>query len=125
MSNFPEPHTHSKNKIEVELDLCNKFCNKIMHRNYATKSDLKNATGDDTSEFAKKAGLASLKSDINELDFDKFEKVPSGLRNLRSKVDKLDVDKSVPAPVDLSDVVKTDVVNKLNMMNWLKKLTIL
>ena len=96
-----------------------------MHRNQATKSDLKNATGDDTSEFAKNAGLVSLKSDINKLDIDKLEKVPSGLRSLKSKVDRLDVDKSAPAPVDLSDVVKTHVVKKLNMMYWLKKLTIL
>ena len=43
MSYFP-PYIHSKNKIEVELDLSN----------YATKSDLKNAAGVDTSRFAKK-----------------------------------------------------------------------
>ena len=44
MVSFPEPHTHSKNKIETELDLSN----------YATKSDLKKETGVDTSDFAKK-----------------------------------------------------------------------
>ena len=43
MSYFP-PCSHSKNKIEVELGLSN----------YATKSDLKNAAGVDTSQFAKK-----------------------------------------------------------------------
>ena len=48
MSNFPEPHTHSKNKIEFELDLSN----------YATKSDSENATGFDTSKFAKTSDLA-------------------------------------------------------------------
>ena len=37
MSYFPR-YGHSKNKIEVELDL----------PNYATKSDLKNATGVNT-----------------------------------------------------------------------------
>ena len=41
MSYFPP---YSKNKIGVELDLSN----------YATKSDLKNATVVDTSQFAKK-----------------------------------------------------------------------
>ena len=40
MSYFPEPYTHSKNKLKVELDLYN----------YATKSDLKSATGVDTSK---------------------------------------------------------------------------
>ena len=43
MSYFPEPHTHRKKK-EFELDLSN----------YATKSDLKNVTVVDTSDFAKK-----------------------------------------------------------------------
>ena len=42
MSYFPEPHTRSKNKIKVELDWYN----------YAAKSDLKNATAIDRSEFA-------------------------------------------------------------------------
>ena len=48
-SYFPESHTHSKNKIEVELGLSK----------YTTKSDLKIATGIDTSDtidtFAKKS----------------------------------------------------------------------
>ena len=51
MSYFPEPYTRSKNKTKVELDLSN----------YSTKFDLKNATGVDTSKFAKKADLATLK----------------------------------------------------------------
>ena len=32
--------------------------------NYATKSDLKNATAIDTSKFAKKVDIASLKSNV-------------------------------------------------------------
>ena len=61
--------------------------------NYATKSDLKNATGVDTSKFAKKVDLASLKSSIDKLDIDKLKNVPTSLSNLKSKLDKLDVDK--------------------------------
>ena len=34
------------------------------------KADLKNATGVNISDFAKKAGLACLNSDIDELDID-------------------------------------------------------
>ena len=34
------------------------------------KANLKNATGVDISDFAKKTGLACLNSDINELDID-------------------------------------------------------
>ena len=40
---------HTKSKIEVGLDFSN----------YATKSDLKNATGVNTSQFAKKMILST------------------------------------------------------------------
>ena len=62
------------------------------------KSDLKNATGVDTSQFAKKADLASLKSDVEKLDIDELEKLPSSLNSLKSKVDDLVVDKVKPVP---------------------------
>ena len=61
MSYFP-PYSYSKNKIEVELDFSN----------YATKSDLKNATGADTLQFFKKDDLANLKSEVDKLDIDKL-----------------------------------------------------
>ena len=83
--------------------------------NYATRADLRNATGVNTSQFAKKVNLANLKSNADKLDADKLKDVPTNLKNLKSKVAKLDVDKLVPAPVDLSklnDVVKNDVVKK-------------
>ena len=91
--------------VKVELDLSN----------YATKTDLKNAAGVDTSSFAKKADLANLKSDVDKLDIDKLKNAPTNLSNLKSKVDKLNVDKLVPMPVDLSklsDEGKNDVVKK-------------
>ena len=87
--------------------------------NYATKTDLKNATGDDTSSFAKYVDLANLKSDVDKLDIDKLEYVPSGLSNLKSKVDKLNVDKLKPVPVDLSklsNIVRTDAHKKMYVM---------
>ena len=46
---FPEPKPLGKVKVELDFS------------NYATKTDLKNATGIDTSSFAKKVDLASLK----------------------------------------------------------------
>ena len=91
--------------MKVELDLSN----------YATKSDLKNATGVDTSQFARKVDLANLKSNIVKLDIDKWKNLPTNLSSFKCKVDKLDVDKLVPVPVDfseLSDVVQNDVVKK-------------
>ena len=61
--------------MKVELDLSN----------YATKTDLKNASGVDTSTFAKKVDLANLKSGVDKLDIDKLKNVPSGLSNSKSK----------------------------------------
>ena len=87
---FPKPKSLGGN-VKVELDLSD----------YVTKTDLKNATGVDTSSFTKRIDLANLKSDVDKLDIDKLENVPSGLISLKSKVDKLDVDKLVPVIVDL------------------------
>ena len=86
--------------MKVELDLSH----------YATKADLTNAPGVDTSSFVKKTRLPNLKSDVDKLDIDKLKNVPSNLSNLKSKVDELDVDKLVPVPVDLSKL--SDVVLK-------------
>ena len=61
---------------------------------YATKHDLENVSHVDVSSFALKSNLA----------------------NLKTEVDKLDTDKRATVPVDLSklsDVVKNDVVKKI------------
>ena len=87
--------------------------------NYATKADLKNTTGVDTSKFAKKVVLANLKSNVDKLDIDKLKNVPTNLSNLKTNVDKLDVDKLVRVPVHLSKLsvaVKNDVVKKMYIM---------
>ena len=79
---FPKLQSHEKD-IKVKIDVSN----------YATKEDIKNVTHVDTSSFALKTNLSSLKT----------------------KVDKLDIDKLVPVPTDLSklsNVVKNDVVKK-------------
>ena len=69
---FPEPKSFRR-KVKVELDLSN----------YATKADLKNKTSVDTSKFAKKVDLVSLKSNVNKLDIDKLKNVLSNLSNLK------------------------------------------
>ena len=89
---FPKPFRSFGGNINVKVDLSN----------YATKTDLKNVTHIDTSIFALKTNLASLKPEV----------------------DKLGIDKLMPVPVDLSklsNVVKNDVVKKLYMINWLQK----
>ena len=58
--------------------------------NCTTKTDLKNATGVDTSDFVKKTDLANLNTNVDKLDLDKLKNVPSALSNLKSKIDKLD-----------------------------------
>ena len=79
--------------------------------NYATKGDLKNAAGVDTSKCAKNFVLANLKYNVDKLDNGKLKKYSSNLSNLKSKVDKLDVNKLVIFTVDLSklsNIVKKD-----------------
>ena len=76
---FPEPKP-SGGKVKVKLDLSN----------YTTKADLNNATGFDTLKFAKTVDLASLKSNVDKLDINKFNSVLANLSNLKSKVGKLD-----------------------------------
>ena len=59
---FAEPKS-SRGRVKVELNLSN--C--------STKTDLKNATGVDTSKFSKQVDLASLKSEIKlKLDIGKL-----------------------------------------------------
>ena len=78
------PKSYELFDINVNVDLSN----------YATKADIKNISHIDTSNFALKSNLASLKTEV--------------------EVVKLDINKLVPVPVDLSklsDVVK-NVVKK-------------
>ena len=55
------------------------------YSNYARKEDLKNATGFDKSKFTKKVDFPSLKSDVDKLDIDKLENVPTVLNILKEK----------------------------------------
>ena len=85
---FPKPFRSFGGNINVVVGLFN----------YAAKSDLKYVRHVDTSRFALKTNLASLKTEV----------------------DKLDIDKLVPVPVDLSKL-SDDVKKKLCMINWLQK----
>ena len=66
--------------------------------NYATKTDIKNISHIDTSIFALKTNLATLKTEVNKLDIDKLVSVP--------------VDLSKISGVVKNDVVKRNVYNK-------------
>ena len=85
---FPKQYEPFGGDINVKVDLSN--C--------ASKTDLKDATGVDTSNFALKSNLASLKTEV----------------------DKLDIEKLVLIPIDLSklsDLAENDVVKKQCMIN--------
>ena len=80
---FPKPFRSFGGNINIKVDLSN----------YATKTGLKHVRYVDTSSFALKTNLASLKTEV----------------------DKLEIDKLVPVPIDLSklsDVVRNNVVKK-------------
>ena len=63
---FPKPFRSFGININVKVDLSS----------YATNTDVKNVTHVDTSSFALKANLVSLKTEIDKLDIDKLELVP-------------------------------------------------
>ena len=86
--------------------------------NYATKANLKNATGVD-----KKTDLANLKFDVDKLDIDKFKNVTSGLRSWKSKVDKLDIVKLETTPIELSEVIKNDAIKNTKYHELVKKVS--
>ena len=80
---FPKPFRSFGGNVKVKVDISN----------YATKADLKNVTHFDTSSFALKTNLASLKTEVDKLDIEKLTTVPVDLSKL-------------------SDVVKNEVVKK-------------
>ena len=55
---FPKPYEPFGGDINVKVYLSN----------YATKDDLKNATGVDTSKLASKSDLANLKAEVDKID---------------------------------------------------------
>ena len=92
--------------------------------NYATKADIKNISHVNTSSFALKSNLASLKTEVDKLDIDKLKMLPNNLSNLKNKADKLDINKLVPVPVDLSklrNVVENEFVKKTEYNAKVKK----
>ena len=89
---FPKPYEPFSGDINVKVDLSS----------YATNTDIKNISHIDTSSFALKTNLSSLKTEV----------------------DKLDIDKSIAVSADLSklsNAVKNDVVKKNYIINLLTK----
>ena len=64
--------SHFTNKVKVVSDLSN----------YATKKELENATGIDTSDLAAKEDFIALKAEVDKLDITKLTSVQTSLNNL-------------------------------------------
>ena len=80
---FPKPPRNYRENIKIKVDLSH----------YTTKADIKDITHVDTSGFALKTNLASIKAEVDKLDVDKLVTVPADLSTL-------------------SNVVKNEVVKK-------------
>ena len=76
MSYYP-PYKSSSNNFKVELDLTN--C--------ATKTDLKDITHVDVSDFAIKTNLAALKTEVDKIDTDKLKTAPTDLAKLTNAIE--------------------------------------
>ena len=83
MSQYFPLYRCSEGSVIVELDLSS----------YATKTELKNVTHVDVSNFSLKVNLSSLKTEVEKLDIAKLTLLPVDLAKL-------------------SDVVKNDIVKK-------------
>ena len=76
---FPRPFRSFGGNINVKDDLSN----------YAAITDLKNVAHVDTSSFALKTTLASLKTEVDQLDIAKLTPVPVNLSKLSDVVKKV------------------------------------
>ena len=91
---FLKPYQPFGGDINVKVDLSN----------YAAKADLKNVTHVDVSSYALKSNLATLKTEVYQLDIDKLTSVPIDLAKL-------------------SNVVKNDVVKKTEYDKLINKVS--
>ena len=69
---FPKPYEPFGGDINVKVDMSI----------YATKTDIKNVLHVDNSSFASESNLASLKTDVDQLNINKFVPVPIDLSKL-------------------------------------------
>ena len=83
MTTYYPPYKSSSNNVKIELDLTN----------YVTKTELKNITHVDVSNFASKTNLSALKTEVDKIDVDNLKTTPTDLAKL-------------------SNVVKNDIVKK-------------
>ena len=76
MSQYFPPYKSDGGDIKVELYLSK----------YEKKTDLKNVTHVDVSNFASKTNLAGLKTEVDKIDVDKLTTVPVDLAKLSNVI---------------------------------------
>ena len=76
MSDYLTDYKSRSSSVKLELDL----------KNYSTTEELKIITHVDTSSFALKTNLASLKAEVDMLDIPKLTTVPIDFTDLTKKV---------------------------------------
>ena len=114
MNYYPELDRHNRNKIRVEWDISNN----------ATKSVLKVAALAATSELN---DLASTKSDVDKLDANKLQTIPTDLNVLNDVVDndvlkKTRYDTLVKKVNTIGAIDTSELVKTLATSEKLKKL---
>ena len=110
---FPKPPLNCENiKIKVYLS------------NYAAKAGIKNITHVDTSNFALKTNLVSLKTEVNKLDIDKLVPITADLSKLSNVVKNDVVKKAVydKLVVKVNNIDASDFVLKTNYNNKITEL---
>ena len=78
MDDYLTDYNPGNSNVKVELDL----------KNYATKEEFKNITHVDTSNFALKTNLASLKTEVDKLDIPKLITTSNDLAKLSNEAQK-------------------------------------
>ena len=97
---FFKPYEPFGGDVNVKVDLSN----------YATKTDFKNVSHVDVSSFALKSNLASLETEVDEIDAGKLKTVPVDLAKL-SNVVKNDAVKNIEYKKLVTKVDNIDTTN--------------
>lgn len=71
MTYYPEADSHIRYKVKKLLDSWN----------YATKKELQDKAGFNTSNVAAKRYFITLKAKVDKVDIDKLKSVPNGFTN--------------------------------------------
>ena len=107
---FSRPYEPFGRDINVKVDLSN----------YATKADLKNVTGLDTSKLALKSNLANLTAEVDKIDLDKSNTVPVDLSKLSNVVNN-DVVKKTVHDKSVAKVNNIDISGSVSKTKYDKK----